>query len=156
MRTTWSSSPGDGPHGPPFPSDVRPEAPVSSTTVPHDAGLRRALQGAAVLTLLSLAFQYVTAGQLFPRGGPEELHAGGAIVLHVLSGLTAIAAVLLWRRGGSSARMAALAGGVFVLTFVQAATGGRDTLWIHVPGAMVVTVGAVWVAVWSFSRSAAR
>jgi hypothetical protein len=129
---------------------------VSRTTVPHDAGLRRALQVAAVLTLLSVGFQYVTAGQLFPRGGPEELHAGGAIVLHVLSGLTAVAAVLLWRRGGCSVRMAVLAGVVFVLTFVQAATGGRDTLWVHVPGAMVVTVGAVWVAVWSFSRPAER
>ncbi|QXG77618.1 hypothetical protein KUM42_09040 [Modestobacter sp. L9-4] len=129
---------------------------MSRTTVPHDAGLRRALQVAAMLTLLSVGFQYVTAGQLFPRGGPEELHAGGAIVLHVLSGLTAVAAVLLWRRGGCSVRMAVLAGVVFVLTFVQAATGGRDTLWVHVPGAMVVTVGAVWVAVWSFSRPADR
>jgi hypothetical protein len=117
--------------------------------------LRRALQVGAVLTLASLAFQYVTAGQLFPDGGPEELHAGGAIVLHVLSGLTALAAVLLWRRGAVAVRMPALAAVVFVLTFVQAATGGRDTLWIHVPGAMVVTVGAVWVAVWAFSRSIA-
>jgi hypothetical protein len=129
---------------------------VNSTSTPHDTRLLRALQSGAALTLLSLAFQYVTAGQLFPRGGPEELHAAGAVVLHVLSGLTAIAAVLLWRRGSASVRMAVLAGVVFVLTFVQAATGGRDTLWIHVPGAMVVTVGAVWVAVWSFSRSAAR
>jgi hypothetical protein len=117
--------------------------------------LRRGLQVAAVLTVLSVAFQYVTAGQLFPNGGPESLHANGAIALHVLSGLTAIAAVLLWRRGGVAVRMPALAGVVFVLTFVQAATGGRDTLWIHVPGAMVVTVGAVWVAVWAFNRSAA-
>jgi hypothetical protein len=124
-------------------------------TRPSDT-LRRTLQVGAILTLVSLAFQYVTAGQLFPRGGPEELHSGGAIVLHVLSGLTAIAAVLLWRRGDVAVRMPVLAGVVFVLTFVQAATGGRDTLWIHVPGAMVVTVGAVWVAVWSFGRSAAR
>jgi hypothetical protein len=123
-------------------------------TRPSDT-LRRTLQAGAVLTLVSLAFQYVTAGQLFPRGGPEELHAGGAIVLHVLSGLTALAAVMLWRRGAVAVRMPALAGLVFVLTFVQAATGGRDTLWIHVPGAMVVTVGAVWVAVWAFSRSIA-
>jgi hypothetical protein len=124
-------------------------------TLPIDT-FRRALRAGAVLTLVSLAFQYVTAGQLFPRGGPEELHAGGAIVLHVLSGLTAVAAVLLWRRAGVAAATPVLAVVVFVLTFVQAATGGRDTLWIHVPGAMVLTVGAVWVAVWSFSRSAAR
>jgi hypothetical protein len=129
---------------------------MTSVDTSRDRTLHRALQVTAVLTVLSVAFQYVTAGQLFPRGGPEELHAGGAIVLHVLSGLTAIAAVLLWRRGAASVRLAVLAGVVFVLTFVQAATGGRDTLWIHVPGAMVVTVGAVWVAVWSFSRPTAR
>src|ERR1700710_273854 len=117
--------------------------------------LHRTLQAGDVLTVLSVAFQHVTAGQLFPRGGPEELHAGGAIVLHVLSGLTALAAVLLWRRGNVAVRMPALAVVVFVLTFVQAATGGRDTLWIHVPGAMVVTVGAVWRAVWAFSRPVA-
>ena len=92
----------------------------------------------------------------WPQGGPEELHAGGAIVLHVLSGLAAVTAVLLWRRGGPPARTAVLAVVVFALTFVQAATGGRDTLWVHVPGAMVLTVGAVWLAVWSFTPAARR
>jgi hypothetical protein len=129
---------------------------MTTLEAPRTDTLHRALRAGAVLTLLSLAFQYVTAGQLFPRGGPEELHAGGAVVLHVLSGLTAIAAVLLWRRTGVAAATPVLAVVVFVLTFVQAATGGRDTLWIHVPGAMVLTVGAVWVAVRSSSRSAAR
>jgi hypothetical protein len=129
---------------------------MTTVATPATDTLRRALQVGAVLTLVSLAFQYVTAGQLFPQGGPEELHAGGAIVLHLLSGLTAIAAVLRWRRGDVAVPMPVLAGLVFVLTFVQAATGGRDTLWIHVPGAMVLTVGAVWVAVWAFSRSADR
>ena len=38
----------------------------------------------------------------------------------------------------------------------SAATGGRDTLWMHVPGAMVVTVGTVWLAVWSFTPAARR
>jgi hypothetical protein len=129
---------------------------MTTVATPATDTLRRALQVGAVLTLVSLAFQYVTAGQLFPQGGPEELHAGGAIVLHLLSGLTAIAAVLRWRRGDVAVPMPVLAGLVFVLTFVQAATGGRDTLWIHVPGAMVLTVGAVWVTVWAFSRSADR
>jgi hypothetical protein len=117
-------------------------------------GTLRALQVLGVLTLLSLAFQYVTAGQLFPQGGPEEVHAGGAVALHVLSGLTAVAAVLHWRRSAAAAWPAVLAVVVFVLTFVQAATGGRDTLWVHVPGALVLTVGAVWVAAWSFTRGA--
>jgi hypothetical protein len=124
-----------------------------SRTAPA-SGTLRALQVLAVLTLLSLAFQYVTAGQLFPQGGPEEVHAGGAVALHVLSGLTAIAAFLHRRRAGTALWPVVLAAVVFVLTFVQAATGGRDTLWVHVPGALVLTVGAVWVAAWSFTAGA--
>ena len=112
----------------------------------------RVLRVSAALTVGSVAFQFVTAGQLFPDGGPEQVHAGGAIALHVLSGLTALTAVLLGRRYGAAARLAVLAVVVFGLTFVQAATGGRSTLWIHVPGAMVVTVGAAWVMVGSLGR----
>jgi len=129
---------------------------MSIDTTSHTTALHRALQVGAVLTLLSIGFQYVTAGQLFPRGGPEELHSGGAVVLHVLSGLTAIAAVLLWRRAGGSVRIAVLAVVVFVATFVQAATGGRDHLAVHVPGAMVLTFGAAWLAVWVFSPASRR
>jgi len=124
---------------------------MTPDTAGSTLALLRAFQATAALTVASLAFQFVTAGELFPRGGPEELHAGGAIVLHVVSGLAAVTAVLLWRRGGPPARTAVLAVVVFVLTFVQAATGGRDTLWVHVPGAMVVTAGAVWLAVAALS-----
>jgi hypothetical protein len=128
-------------------------------TIVATAPAQRLVQGlrlGAVLTTVSLAFQYVTAGQLFPHGGPEELHAGGAVALHLLSGLTALAAVLLWRRSGVPRWVAALAAVVFVLTFVQASTGGRGTLWIHVPGAMVLTVGVVWLAVASFGPAVRR
>jgi hypothetical protein len=126
----------------------------TSSRAPAASGTLRALQVLAVLTLLSLAFQFVTAGQLFPEGGPEEVHAGGAVALHVLSGLTAVAAFLHRRRTGTALWPVVLAAVVFVLTFVQAATGGRDTLWVHVPGAMVLTIGAVWVAAWAFTRAA--
>jgi hypothetical protein len=131
---------------------------TSPTTSTTDAGPRigQALRVTSVLAVLSLAFQFVTAGQLFPQGGPEQLHAGGAVVLHLLSGLAAVAAVLLWRQGGAPAWPAILAAVLFVLTFVQASTGGRDTLWIHVPGAMVLTVGAVWLAVASFGPAVRR
>ena len=37
---------------------------------------------------------------------------------------------------------------VFVLTFVQAWTGSYAPLAVHVPGAIVLTVGSVWVAAW--------
>ncbi|MEO6881829.1 MAG: hypothetical protein ABI181_12900 [Mycobacteriaceae bacterium] len=123
--------------------DVR----TSSTTL-------RALQVSAVLAVVNLAWQFVTAGQLFPQQGSDELHAGGAILLHVLTGVVAIAAWLHWRNTSGPGWPTVLAAVVFVLSFVQAYTGGYDTLWIHVPGAMVLTVGSVWVAVWAFSSRA--
>ena len=116
-----------------------PRATTAST------GLLRALQVLAGLAVLNVLFQFITAGQLFPSGGPGELHAGGAIVLHVLSGLAAVCAFLLWRQQRITTGLAALAVVVFAYTFVQAAIGGFDTLYIHVPGAMLLTAGTVWL-----------
>jgi hypothetical protein len=127
-----------------------------TTDRPTATGLDRALKVTSVLAVLAVAFQFVTAGQLFPRGGPEEVHAGGAIALHLFSGLAAVTAVLLWQRACAPVRLAVLAVVVFALTFVQAALGGRSTLWIHVPGAMLVAGGTVWLAVWAFHLSARR
>ncbi|GAA3561486.1 hypothetical protein GCM10022197_16400 [Microlunatus spumicola] len=107
--------------------------------------LVRAFQVLAGLAVLNVLYQFVTAGQLFPNGGPEEAHAAGAIVLHVLSGLAAIVAVLLWRQQRLGVRPMVLAVVVFAYTFLQAYWGGYDSLWIHVPGAMLLTVGVVWV-----------
>ncbi len=126
------------------------------TTPDRQRSLLRALQITSVLAVLSVLFQFLTAGELFPDGGPEEVHAGGAIVLHVLSGLAAIAAVLAWRAAVVPTWVAVLGVVVFAATFVQAATGGRESLWIHVPGAMVLTVGVVVLAVRAFIRSGDR
>lgn len=122
---------------------------MTSTTTPVStgSGLLRAFQVFAALSVLSVLVQFITAGQLFPDGGPEELHAGGAIVLHVLSGLAAIAAFLLWRRDELSRGSMALAVVTFAYSFLQAAWGGRSSLWIHVPGAMVMSALVVWVLV---------
>lgn len=69
----------------------------------------------------------------------------GSTVLNVMSKSTTFAAFQAHRRGAAPAWLWALAVVVFTLTSVQAATGGRETLWTHVPGAMVVTVGPGWV-----------
>ena len=94
-----------------------------------------------------------------PAGGrgpsPRTPHATGAIVLHVLSGLTMIVAVLVWR-GGAALWPAVLALVVFALTFVQAYLGSNGPISVHVPGAMVLTVGAVVVAAWSFTGGSAH
>ncbi|WP_375430667.1 hypothetical protein [uncultured Friedmanniella sp.] len=118
-------------------------AATAPTTAPSP--LLRVLQVFAALAVLDVLFQFVTAGQLFPSGGPDGLHAAGAIALHVVSGIAAIAAVLLWRQGRTTIGVAALAVVVFGYGFVQAAIGGYDTLYIHVPGAMLLTAGVVWL-----------
>jgi hypothetical protein len=41
---------------------------------------------------------------------------------------------------------------VFVAPFVQAAVGHAQNLSAHVPGALALTVGIVWVTAWAFSR----
>ena len=116
-----------------------------------------ALQVTAALTVVNLLWQFVSAGELVGRFGDESwepLHAAGAIVLHVVSGLAMLAAAALWRLRGAPLWPAVLGVVVFVLTFVQAWFGHGRTLYIHVPGAMILTVGAVWLAVWTFLPSA--
>jgi hypothetical protein len=110
----------------------------------------RALQATTTLVLLVLAWQFVTAGQMIPQGGPEELHAAGAIVLHVASGLAVIAAFLLNRAAGGPWWPTVLAAVVFVLTFVQAWTGSHGVLAVHVPCAILLVAGTVWIASWSW------
>jgi hypothetical protein len=123
------------------------------TKILRPARLTIAVQVFATLTLLNELYQFVTAGRLFPQGGPEKAHAAGAVPLHVLSGLTVLAVVLRYRAVRGRLWPIVLAALVFVATFVQAATGGRDHLAVHVPGAMVLTVGSAWLAAWAFLRA---
>jgi hypothetical protein len=76
-----------------------------------------------------------------------ELHEGGAIAVHVLTGLTAIIAFLQWRRVGGALWPTVLAAAVFAASFVQAALGHDETLWAHVPGALLLMLGSAAVLV---------
>ena len=126
-------------------SNARP----TSGTVAPAGPLLTALRVFAALAVVAVLWQFVTAGQLLPRGseGAETGHAAGAIVLHVVSGLAAVAAVVLWRQGVVSLALAALAVVVFAFGFLQAALGGYDSLYVHIPGAMLLTAGVVWLLV---------
>lgn len=117
------------------------------TTLASPTPLLRALQVFAALAVLNVLFQFITAGRLFPSGGPAGLHGGGAIVLHVISGLAAGSAFLLWRQGRVTIRLVALAVVVFGYTLIQAALGGYDKLYVHIPGAMLLTAGVVWLLI---------
>lgn len=129
-------------------------------TVPHRHAAPDAVRSTPVLALrvlatasvVVLAWQFVTAAGLF-TGGDVGPHGAGAIVLHVVTGLAAAAAVWLRVVTAGSWWPSALAVAVFAFTFVQAWFGSIPGLVVHVPGAMALVAGSVWLAAWSFLRA---
>jgi hypothetical protein len=117
--------------------------------VQNTAQTVRLVQVGAAVSLLVLLWQFISAGQIMTGADATGGHGAGAIVLHVVTGLTAIAAALHARRSGVTWPLF-LAGAVFVLTFVQAYLGSSGTIAVHVPLALVITGGVVWLAAWSF------
>ena len=119
------------------------------TTVAAPVSTLRPVQAAAVLSVLVLFWQFVSAGRMLVGEDAGGGHGAGAIGLHVTAGLLLVATVLHGRR----TRVwwpAALAAAVFLLTFVQAWLGSHDAVAVHVPLALVVTAGTVWLTAWSF------
>ncbi|OZM73163.1 hypothetical protein CFN78_09795 [Amycolatopsis antarctica] len=111
-----------------------------------------ALRITATLTTVVLIAQFVTAGGLLTgENSVEDLHAAGAIALHVLAGLQTVAAALVWRSGGPW-WPAALSVAAFALSFVQASVGETSGLAVHVPLASLLVILTVWVLAWSWSR----
>jgi len=126
------------------------EVPASNT-----AQTIRLVQVGAALSLLVLVWQFVSAGQMLNGADAKGGHGTGAIVLHVVTGLALAAAVLHGRRSGTW-WPAALAGVVFLLTFVQAALGSSGTVTVHVPLALGIAVGVVWLTAWAFGTATRR
>jgi hypothetical protein len=110
----------------------------------------RPVQAAAVLSLLVLLWQFFTAGQMITREAGPGGHSVGALCMHVATLLLLLATVLYGRR----TRVwwpAALSGAIFLLTFLQAWLGSHGPITAHVPVALLVTIGVVWVTAWAFS-----
>ncbi|MEJ5868283.1 hypothetical protein WDV85_11105 [Pseudokineococcus sp. 5B2Z-1] len=106
----------------------------------------RALQVTAALSVLAVVWQFVTAGSLVQDPSWLGLHGGGAIVLHVTSGLAALAA-LWWWRSGASARLAVLAVVTSAVTYLQAWSGDHAPLSVHVPLSLTVVATTAWLLV---------
>jgi len=114
-------------------------------------GVLRLFQGAAVLSVLVVVLQFLSAGQLLSgTSGAEGVHAGGAVALHVVQGLAVVAALVLQRATRGPVWPTALALLALAVGFVQAWTGDHTGLAVHVPGAVVTTVVTVWLAAWAF------
>ncbi|MGE3284508.1 MAG: hypothetical protein AB7J32_00230 [Pseudonocardia sp.] len=132
---------------------TRPDAASHRRAATSPAGgLLTALRVLAGLSMLTFLYMGATAGEIFSQAQPWLfLHGVGAIVLHVLTGLTAAAALLVQRSTGGSMVPVVVAGTVFVLTFVQALLGTLATLWMHIPLALLLLLSLAWVLSWSFS-----
>jgi hypothetical protein len=111
----------------------------------------RAVQVAAALSVLALIWQFATAGRILDGSAAVDVHGVGAIALHVVTALL-VGAALLHARAGGARWPVVVSGVVFVATFVQAAIGDAGNMTAHVPGALVLTVGTVWITGWAFQR----
>jgi hypothetical protein len=127
---------------------------AAATGVPTHAssgGVVLALRVLSTLNVLNILFQGATAGELLMANHAAlAAHQAGAIVLHVLAGLTAIAAIVLWRWARTQVWPSVIGALVFVASFVQAAFGHGRTLYIHVPLALTLLVGAAAVMTWAW------
>ena len=105
----------------------------------------------AVATSAVIVMSFGTAGVLVQTGELKDIHGAAAIVLHVVSGglFVALAGLAYTRRRDWWAT--ALAGLVFVYTFIQAALGESATLGVHIAGSLVIVFGTIFVTSWLFS-----
>jgi hypothetical protein len=128
---------------------------TATRPAPRIGGALQALRITAVLATLNVLYQAATAGQILMQSETaEEWHGGGAIALHVLTGLMTVAAFLHMRASRGPWWPTAVSAVVFAATFVEASYGHGDSLWIHVPLALVLTIGTVWVTAWAFTQTA--
>ena len=134
----------------------RSSAPSHAASRSRSSGALTALRATAVLSTLGVLYQATTAGRILMHSETAvEWHGGGAIALHVLTGLMTLAALWFARESRGPWWPATVSGTVFVATFVEAWYGEGSTLYIHVPLAVVLTVGTVWVTAWAFAHPAA-
>ena len=92
----------------------------------------------------------VLHGRLTDRFGQTRVLSVDTVTFGLSSSLMVVAITEGWSFPWP--HLLAVVAGVFVLTFAQAYLGDRQTLFVHVHGAMVLTVGAVWVLAWSLTR----
>lgn len=127
---------------------------MSTATVTRPSVWSLAVKVMGVVTVLVLGGSYITAGQLVQDHKLEELHGSFAVGLHVVTGVFALCLVILAVTSRAHVWAAVLGVLVFAFTFVQAQLGSDDTLYLHIPGALIITVGTVLLAAWSFTARA--
>lgn len=106
----------------------------------------------AVVNVGVVIVLFLTAGKLIQEGLLLDVHGYAAIALHVSSGLLCLALGAVasqTKRGWWAPGCAAV---LFGYSFLQAYLGKGMTLYLHIPGALLVAALSVWLTVWLFVR----
>ncbi|GAA2862927.1 hypothetical protein [Nonomuraea rubra] len=101
------------------------------------------LKAVAVLHVVALLFQAVTAGMLLSSPGGRALHGASAMALAVIGLLHLVAAILVRWPGGGSARFIGPAAGLLVFTIVAAVLGVMHVKTVHLPLGVLLFGGGV-------------
>jgi hypothetical protein len=99
----------------------------------------------ALLELLSLVTQAVTAGQMLGGSSLGSLHGLGATLVHLFALLLLIAAILVVRPGHGPAWLIAAAAVILVGGGVQSALGGSGVVAAHVPVGVLIIMITTWL-----------
>ena len=110
----------------------------------------------ALATVAVVIVLFVTAGRLVAAGELKEVHGIAAIVLHVVTGGLMVALAGLAYSRGRGWWAAVVAAAIFAYSFLQAALGEGSTLSFHIPGALLIVGGTIWLTVWLLSPASHR
>lgn len=120
---------------------------LSDTSRPLRPGaLALALRVVIALGAVAVLTQAVLAGEIVSgTSGAEMVHGVVAQVVAVLSLIQVVLAVIAWRRGSASGRVAVLSSVVLVAVAGQMVAGGMAALAVHVPLGVALFGGYVWL-----------
>ncbi|MFI7447350.1 hypothetical protein ACIBQX_07605 [Nonomuraea sp. NPDC049714] len=121
------------------------------TQVARASGYLTAFKAVALLYMVAVLVQAVTAGQLL-SGATGGLHGVGAGAVLLLGLAQLVVAVLLWRPGRGAGWPALVSLAVLLLGLVQSMLGGSGAVAAHVPLGMALFGLSVWLVVWSWRR----
>ncbi|MET9022169.1 hypothetical protein ABZV93_19520 [Actinopolymorpha sp. NPDC004070] len=136
-RTTSTGGPGAG----------------GTASAPGKAWTFTAFRTLVALQAVSIFVQAITAGMVVAgRSGAKDLHGGTATLAFAFSLLTVVAAILVWKPGGGSARVIVPSAIMLVLIVVQAVLGGEHQKLLHVPLGVALFGGVIVMVMRAWSR----
>ncbi len=105
------------------------------------------------LQAVAIFVQAITAGMVVAgRSGAKDLHGGTATLAFAFALLTVVAAILVWKPGGGSARTIVPSAVMLVLVVVQAVLGGEHQKLVHVPLGVALFGGVIVMVMRAWSR----